>query len=269
MPHVRALLAVPLAAALMAQPALSQINEADRLARCQNNRDAYARAEGEYQIYRQVVDWSEESISRARTAMVSLREMARDVRDTIELDQNDQNEEYYLNRTLARMNDLNRTLARMIRTAASFGVFCMERTPECALGLPDTLAREIDRAVAGQHPVQIAAREMARYRTNLIALRCDQTGTVITAATGVPNFAGSWRGTYFNADYILSQSGATVTWSAPGLGESARGSYANGTLTMSWNGSRGSGTASGNVVTNANGIATEIRWSNGNVFRRQ
>lgn len=43
MPRFGAVLVPALIAALAAQPALAQINEADRLARCQNNREAYAR----------------------------------------------------------------------------------------------------------------------------------------------------------------------------------------------------------------------------------
>jgi hypothetical protein len=41
----RAFRALTITAALVAQPALAQIDENDRLARCQNNRDALARLE--------------------------------------------------------------------------------------------------------------------------------------------------------------------------------------------------------------------------------
>ena len=172
-----------------------------------------------------------------------------------------------------RLIEENRSENEQIRsTAASVNFHCPSNQPACVLTLSQRLASGIDAAVAQQPLHRQFLQQVAVHNSNLLALRCDQPGTVggrtITSnSVGVPNVAGSWRGSN-RIDYYMSQSGVTVNWSAPKLHESATGSFANGLLTMRWSGDTGSNQAGGTVISGSDGVAREIRWSNGVVFTR-
>jgi len=256
-----------IAAAFAAQPALAQINEADRLARCQNNREALARAESQYQFLRQYADWSAEGIARARTAMTSLR---RDLSTfTRELQEARQSDYPGIGMQVAA-----RIGEQMRRTAMTFGVMCTPGDVACISGLPNALGREIDLAVAGRQPLQLADRQMQQHRTNLIALRCDEaaaTQTIQSDSVGVPNFAGTWVDSD-NRQFIISQSGADVTMSLFIFGrqESAQGSWSGGRLNLRWIAGNPPVPQQGSAtVVTRGGVAVEIDFGGGFRYVRQ
>ena len=173
------------------------------------------------------------------------------------------------------ITNANKNLDNQIRSiGASVQFHCANDDLACVLTLSRRLASGIDGAVAQEALYRQFLQQVEMHKSKLVDLRCDQgrqseTRTITSNSVGIPNVAGSWRGAAYNADYFMSQSGADVTWSSSTRSETASGSFANGVLTMRWSGVNGSGQASGTVITGSNGVATEIRWTNGNVFSRQ
>ncbi len=267
---------------LAAQPLGAQIDEADRQARCQNNSDALARLEAVRGNYA-----TEEQISKARTALVSIRKIEYQINNNaaeisglqriIEAAQSRRSPPESYSTEVSVLNSLvaaNLNLTqRIIAWGASVNFHCPSDQPACSLTMPYRLATGIDAAVAQQPQYRQFLQQVAAYNSNLVALRCDQPGTfsgrtITSDSVGVPNVAGSWRGSN-GIDYYLSQSGVTVNWSAPQLHETAAGSFAKGLLTMRWSGDTGTNQAGGTAISDSGGVAREIRWSNGIVFTRQ
>lgn len=256
-------------AAVAAQPALAQINEADRLARCQNNREALARLQQEAQFYGQYGDWSVESIARARTVMSAMHREVASVRLT------EQERRSYDTGYLMNIAIYAPAFQRVRQLAGRYGLVCGQGDYDCLIGMPNALGREIDRALAGQQPVQIATRQMQQYRTNLIALNCDSAAaagqTIESASAGVPNFAGTWADSD-NRQFVISQSGADVTMTLFIFGRqhSARGNWSGGMLNMRWSAGNPpvQQQASGTVVTRG-GVAVAIDFGSGFRYVRQ
>ncbi|MGH6785328.1 MAG: hypothetical protein ACREBO_00730 [Novosphingobium sp.] len=263
--HLTALL---LASTLAGQSASAQVNEADRLQRCANNRDALVRAQNGLVLSGYL---SDEALARTRTAHLALqRDNAIWISAYYRAGDNSDPRLGPASAELAQVS------ARMAETLRSIGSGCgltrnWAEYAACLEGSPLMVQGMIRAAENARAAAQPILQQIANYQTNLVALRCDQTGarTITSTATGIPNVAGFWHGVIFDTDYIMSQSGAEVTWSAPKLSETASGSFADGLLTMRWSGIHGSHEATGTVISDANGVATEIRWTNGNVFTRQ
>ncbi|MEQ1687961.1 MAG: hypothetical protein ABL874_05265 [Sphingopyxis sp.] len=260
-------LAAP-ALALAAQSASAQINEADRLERCQNNRDALARLEAARGNYA-----SEEQSASARTALVSIRRIETEINANIAnmaaiFDGPERQ------RLVAANVALNQ---RIIAWGASVNFHCPSDEPACAFTIPYRLATGIDAAVAQLPQYRQFLQQVAAHNSNLIALRCDQPAniddrTITSDAAGVPNFAGSWADIDGRLFYI-SQSGNQVTMTINIFGEEhqAVGSFSDGMLNMRWMAGnpprlqQGSGT----VISGVDGVAREIRFPGGFHYVRQ
>ena len=273
------------ALALAAQSSSAQINEADRLARCQNNRDALAQLEAARGNYA-----TPEQISNARTALVSIRrieaEINANVQQIIYLDADiaaarSRGGEDFTDLVVEDRNRLNAANIilndRIIAWGNSVNFHCPNDQPACALTLPHRLATGIDAAVAQQPLYRQFLQQVAAHNSNLVALRCDQSDsvgerTIASDSTGVPNFAGTWADIDGRL-FTISQSGDQVTMTINIFGEDrqAQGSFSGGMLNMRWMAGnpprlqQGSGT----VISGADGVAREIRFPGGFHYVRQ
>jgi hypothetical protein len=83
------------------------------------------------------------------------------------------------------------------------------------------------------------------------------------------DIAGTWNSN-IGAIYEITQDGLAFQWYTNNLGwdENATGTITGSTVSASWSGKHGSGTATGTVVSGREGIANRIEWTNGVVFSR-
>ncbi len=275
-----------IAAAFAAQPALAQINEADRLARCQNNRDALARLEAARGTF-----MDDEQIARANTALRAIQALEAQI-NSIFFDANTVMNFRSLaearpaspSRTIeladfdAQLRDMTRRngeLGERIRVAAEpFGLACAPGDYACSRQLQQALARLIETAVAQRSQYPALLRQIAAHQTNLIALNCDTAAagqTIQSDSTGVPNFAGTWVDSD-NRQFIISQSGADVTMSLFIFGrqESAQGSWSGGRLNLRWMAGNPPVPQQGSAtVVTRGGVAVEIDFGGGFRYVRQ
>jgi len=81
---------------------------------------------------------------------------------------------------------------------------------------------------------------------------------------GLPDLSGTWRASVENLVYQVNQDGEAFTWSVNRYSETASGRFVDSTtITVNWRRGAISGSATGKLVVNSAGRATQIRWSNG------
>jgi hypothetical protein len=90
----------------------------------------------------------------------------------------------------------------------------------------------------------------------------------VSPQPGPVNINGSWRSSR-DVNYRISQKGDQFTWEAPAIAERGSGKINGRSVTASWSGRMGSGSARGTVEVAADGRATAIRWDNGTILRKQ
>ncbi len=90
--------------------------------------------------------------------------------------------------------------------------------------------------------------------------------TPTPGSSGAPEIAGPWNGSNGLTYYII-QNNNTFTWEATN-GEVGNGTINGTNINASWKGGFASGSGSGTIILNAQGMATRINWNNGVVFTR-
>jgi hypothetical protein len=266
-----------MAAALVAQPALAQVDEADRLARCRNNSEAFTRLQGTLGPI-----WSDQRVAEARAA---LREMeSLDARIAANSSTQTRIQEQAAagtrNReeaavTLAMLSGyMGEMLRQKQQLGERFGVGCSStNTLGCDFYMVRNLRVAIDQAMAAQGERARILRQLDMYRTNLIALRCDQASVpVTTTATAQPEagvLGGQWLSNYNNIIITLSQNGDEVSGrTSDGY---SYGGHMNGSesVTLTWTANGGTGYQIGRISYDANGRAVLIDWGGGMSWQRR
>ena len=107
-------------------------------------------------------------------------------------------------------------------------------------------------------------RQNATLQTLVQSSGGDGQGTMQTA-----NIAGTWNSS-IAFKYEITQTGNAFSWNViTPKNEQGRGTIQGASLTASWSGNNGSGTATGKVAkTGPDGRALRIEWSNGVIFFR-
>lgn len=242
--YVRILLAV-LGLALMAHPVGSQVNEQDRLNRCQNNRDALARLQTELAGM-----WSDNHFGQARSVLRALEQRDAYIQQrSLGIMRNSEEIERCKAPQYARSasgwcspdnietmqsNIVNLTaqnealLAEKRQIAASIGMNCAGAQLGCDFYMTQNLREAISAAEANRPRRDQIAAQMEMHRTNLIALQCDRPangyaladplGTRWSESEG--GWSGDWvrRGTsnVFNASWGGGSIRAVLTISISG-----------------------------------------------------
>jgi hypothetical protein len=84
------------------------------------------------------------------------------------------------------------------------------------------------------------------------------------------NISGIWKEASSGYVYKINQTGNEFTWAVVSpIRESARGSISGNLVVATYNGDNGVATVPGTIVLDNRNRASEIRWNNGAVFRRQ
>lgn len=234
-------LAFILALGLAGEAASAQVDEADRLQRCVNNRDAMAPIIAELQL-----TYNDEQLAQARLALGVIARLGNGIRDAIEEYRPERAQEYLL-----RVQEAGRAVA----------VVCTILDAGCPGRMANVIQQRIDEAIAARPIRQALERRYAEHRNNMIALRCDQ------AANTNFTIAGVWTGSN-GLTYQIGQSGNTIGWQVASISETGTGSIAGRTVTASWNGNWGPGSATGTVSVGPGGVANRIDWNNGVAFTR-
>ncbi len=161
----------------MTSSAAAQINERDRLERCGNNRTALAQAQASWPSG--AAGWSDEQISRARTALETLR----GARGRFQLISG------------ANTFDPERVreaiLSLMRQSATTFGVpICYPEGDACADYYFNSVAGTIDTAERTRPQRTAIQQQISRHQTNLVALGCGQVvgtggGSNVAASTAM------------------------------------------------------------------------------------
>jgi hypothetical protein len=201
-------LALPALLIAVAVTASAQINEQDRLNRCQNNRAQLV------ELGRQLrSSWDDEHVAKARTALISLRRLSTTMHRDESLLLRFQDPE--LNKNPIDVDpryvhdDLNRTRTAFMATALSVGVACRVEDDGCPDRLIALIEKNIDTAVASSGEREAMVQEMARYRTNYMALRCDLPAQIAM----MPDLAGTWyREGNTSLPASIAQNGGTLVF---------------------------------------------------------
>ena len=271
---------------VVTQPAFAQINEADRLARCRNNRAALAQLEATRESYA-----TEEQIARARSALISIRRLEAQFEwnraeadllypyirayqgllsgDALLTKQNYETK-------FAEMHEDNVKILERIRQAGiSVNFVCRYEDAACLRDMPQRLAQGIDAAVAQQPQRQQFLQQVQTYRSSLIALRCDQPGrpnigSSTEPVSAIPDMAGSWRGGNGGGSiYSFRQNGVSVNWTRSDNDEIGTATVTRNSIGASYSSSYGTGSSVGTIEFDATGRAVRIRWNNGDSYVRQ
>jgi hypothetical protein len=196
------------ASAALAAPASAQVDEADRLARCANNRERLARIETESAALERRIGsfWSDEKLARARSFARSLAPDAS-----------------------RPAFDLQELMDQWAHSAGEFGIpRCRmkfdpnaARSPlqDCRLLYSREIASRIDRETERMPERDSLLRErlrlrgeVDRHRTNLAALDCDRTAAADGRNADSGGNATSWMTGSFatsEGDIILSPTGGS------------------------------------------------------------
>jgi hypothetical protein len=250
-------LALAVALALMAEPVAAQINEADRLQRCQNNRDALAllAAEGELASEERIARL-DRALSAANRATYALYLARVNYREAVRND-NEQGRRQHAAEERAE-------LERLRGAAEAAGVYCRPDDRFCIEDVATSISnmkRNTLEAMTQARRMEVR-RQIAAYRTNLVALRCDQA-----RAPDVADIGGVWRSPN-GSTYTITQSANQFSWTRSGSDERATGTISGATISARWASSQGSGGGSASIQFGPNGVPVQIRWSDGNVFTR-
>ncbi len=262
-----------------AQPALAQIDEADRIARCRNNQAALAQLEATRGSYA-----TDEQIARARTALVAMRRLESQMNANTEdieslshliadrtINNPNSRELVEMKAEVAERAAQNAALGERLRLAGNWVNFnCAREDAGCQLMLPRRLAQGIDAAVAQQPRRRQFLQQVQSYRSNLVVLRCDPAGQSSGFAGGFPAMAGTWRGgNGAGSVYSFSQNGAAVTWTRNDNDEVGTATVTGNSISASYRSSYGTGSAGGTIEFDASRNPVRIRWSNGDTYVRQ
>lgn len=277
---------IGLLALATAQPAFAQIDEADRLERCRNNRAALAQLETTRASYA-----TEEQIARARTAMVSIRRLQAEFeKNRAEANSfvpylgpsqenaggETQKEKFDYKAHWDRLIDANVKIGEQIRQigiSVNFG--CGKGDFGCQYYMPQRLAKGIDAAVAQQPQRQQFLQQVESYRSNLAVLGCDGAGQQNFGGTtgpvsAFPDMAGLWRGgNGGGSTYSFSQNGADVSWTRNDNDEVGTATVTRNSISASYRSSYGTGSSGGTIEFDTTGRAVRIRWGNGDTYVRQ
>ena len=143
--------------------AAAQINERDRLERCANNRARIAALEASRPAG--AAGWSDEQISRARTALRTLEKQQWEAHRLASLASNKGDPHYQ--QALA-------VIQQMTQSARTFDILCYPYSDQCGFVVTMELGKKIQAAEAARPQLAALQQEMERHRTNLVALGCDQ-----------------------------------------------------------------------------------------------
>src|SRR5688572_13025490 len=174
--------------------AAAQINERDRLERCANNRARIAALQASWPT--DAAGWSDEQISRARTAMRTLERQQWEAVRLARLAANQADPRYQ--QALA-------IVQQMTQSARTFDILCYPYSDQCGFVVTKELDRKIQAAEAARPQRAAIRQEMARHQTNLAALGCDQ---VAGGQSGADNAsAAQWMtGTFDSSFDVLTLS---------------------------------------------------------------
>ena len=89
-----------------------------------------------------------------------------------------------------------------------------------------------------------------------------------TPDEAIRSIDGTWNSS-IGFQYQITQSGNSFTWEVlKPIREKGQGTISGNTISGSWNGANGSGSASGRIVATPQNSANRIEWSNGVIFFR-
>jgi hypothetical protein len=83
----------------------------------------------------------------------------------------------------------------------------------------------------------------------------------------ITNISGQWKSS-IGLVYEISQTGTSFTWTVAATEEQGHGSLRGTDIDGQWTGPRGSGSAKGRVIADAQSRGLRIEWSNGVMFTR-
>jgi hypothetical protein len=168
-------LLVLLAVGLAAVSASAQMSEADRLARCANNREALEQLEARFAGH---LRWNAVRISEARTAVRRIKAAsARAGQIASELSRRARLTNRQYSAEDARLHgEMRRLILSIEETGMAFGIGCRLKD-FCEDEVLETLEPMISAATRQLPEWQAAARQMAAHRSNLMALGCDPLGS--------------------------------------------------------------------------------------------
>ena len=234
----------------LSQPVKAQLSDAERQERCQNNKNRIAELEQQLQVLNAELSqtMTKKEMEDARTNMLFVKSSKMGVSNLSSKEELKKiltigaqyNYDYYTfdyskgdGGHIARMSELEKLIAKKIDKAMS-------------LNRPALLTKKTE-----------TDKQLASHRNNLIALRCDQPSDI----------SGSWTSN-IDVSYSISQTQSAFTWEAPKLHSKGEGTVTGNSISATWTGDWGSGSATGTIKLDATGRATQIDWSNGVVFTR-
>jgi hypothetical protein len=148
-------------------------------------------------------------------------------------------------------------------------VRCAADHPQC-----EFLKEKIAKIAKPRNKAERDKREV--YCDRMKELNCSEYESVCGSKSGFVDtdvsISGEWKAD-IGYEYEITQTGNKFSWSVtnkPDLHETATGHFTEkNKVTATWENTRGKATADGTVVTDSNGLATEISWTNGIHFRRK
>ena len=226
------------------------LTDAQRLERCQNNKNRLAELETQLRVIDAELSktWSKKEIEDARENMVFVRSFGQK----------------------SRPEDVK----KIDRIAAIYNFVVDGKGSSYLVQLENEIGKKIDKAVSLQNkrPELLNKKneidkQIASHRNNIIALGCDKA----SFNGNTPNLAGTWKG--LNWVYEITQNGTAFSWKITNdaaYNESAKGDILDGNkIKATWTNKNGTDTGTGNIITDSNGKAIEIQWLNGVVFTRK
>jgi hypothetical protein len=231
----------------LSQPVKAQLSDAERQERCQNNRNRVAELEAQLRVIDADLSASmtEKEMEDARTQMIYVKWMKK-----------------YENQLDENFIKLNKIAGQYNYSFIDCRLKLFQGITECLIRLEKLIAQKIDKAVSLdrlelQAKKNETEKQLNEHRNNLVALRCDQP----------PDISGSWTSN-IDVSYSISQNQSAFTWSAPKLHSKGEGTVTGNSISATWTGDWGPGSATGTIKVDATGRATQIDWSNGVVFKR-
>jgi hypothetical protein len=236
----------------LSQPVKAQLSDAERLERCQNNKNRIVELETQLRVIDAELSqaMSPKEIEDARTEMVYVKWIKNAP-----------------NLVPENLNKFDRIVAHYnfnFDRCAKKQTLDMQPLTPCITALEEIIAQKIDKAVSLNRPALLAKKnetekQLAFHRNNLLKWGCDALTT--------PDISGSWTSN-IDVSYSISQTQSAFTWEAPKLHSKGEGTVTGNSISVTWTGDWGPGSATGTIKLDATGRATQIDWSNGVVFKR-
>jgi hypothetical protein len=193
-------------AALAASSSTAQINEADRLQRCANNRATVLRIDEQL---RTGPLWNDEQVARGRQALVAMR---REYRDHLGMAVSYYNVFDKESRALA-----DASLERFLAAARAANLMCVQPDRfKCPGRMIERLERQIDESVAALPARRVIECERMAAYNRYMALGCDNAGATDPLGTrwseSESGWTGDWvrRGTSNTFDAVWRNGGMEV-----------------------------------------------------------